>query len=685
MTGLPDLESRFRKSARTLPSPISERFDAQPWQEAIESSGASVDDHRLHDSALWLAVKSHALYETRPDSLARLGSSGAVMLAVGVLNGQYQTLSANSREAMAEAAKSASGPLSVDYVANLRFANAHGQRMSMGDFFESFVDALDAWLFDASRYPVEGDLAERDVASLIGPLIGFYSMRHILKRLWDKALHQGHYRDSDGVWVPPDRRLAALHQAWSARDEAVFGAGPAQLVSRWADMSKTERQRWGLLRSVKEARPGQPGFDLKVSPLGYLAKRPRKQPTDRIGLENSYLAEFLELPLPNVPAVTAMMIENAWWVCADAARACANATAQRSPDELPLRHLARAVERGNLVQAVARALKVDINVADQVITFLTYPLPGTGTGASSGRGQRGLWAAPLVAVPGTDLLVMPNGVLETSAPLYRVEAWLEKGGISDEGTTKAMRGRGQRGNRFEQAYRGRLRETLGTNTLLPTSRVAAKEIAKDDRPGGFSEQIDLFFKLGKRLFVGELKFLLRPADPHQWGRYHTKLAEAAAQAQRKAAALGKRRDVAAAALDLPLEQVQDLPITPLIVLNSGFGFSLEVDGCRVVDASYLGEFMKSPNLSTGGAVQNGRLVSEEVTIVYRSEGDAARRFDTIMAQPGVLMRFLDRVKWEVIDYPSDDGMPLRIASPFRGDMTPAERLRRAELVPERAR
>jgi hypothetical protein len=300
---------------------------------------------------------------------------------------------------------------------------------------------------------------------------------------------------------------------------------------------------------------------------------------------------------------------------------------------------------------------------------------------NSDRGWRGLWSAPIVAVPRRDRVMLAPAVFEQCAPLYRVEAWLEKGGINDQGATKGARGKAQRGNQFERTYRAQLCEALRQNDLLRSSSVAADEIKKVDGEGGFPEQIDILFKLGRRLFVGELKFLLTPADPHQWSRHYEKLAEAASQARAKAASLEVRRDVAAAALGLSEEDVADLPITPLVILNNGYGFSLDMDRCRVIDAMFLRDYIRSPGFETGGAMGRRKLLSEEITFLYSSEAEASERFDRIMARPGVLIRFLNRVTWDIVDYPSDDAIPFRVACPFRGDMTFAERERRNALLP----
>ncbi|WP_447763414.1 hypothetical protein [Sphingopyxis panaciterrae] len=680
MASPPDIDTPFRRLAKDrLPSPLAERFDPRAWEEAFSvASDPTQDDRNLFRAALWIGVKAQTLYASRSVRFPGIGPAKAVTLAIATLNQQSRILSANAKAAIMEAA--AGGALTLDYASNVRFTNAHGQKMSIGDFVEPFIDALDAWLFDAVRTPLVSDTTSLDLESMIEPLVRFYGTRHVLKRLYDKALHLGHFMDERGIWVPLDRSMASLHQAWQARSQAVFDAAPAQLYSAWGRLDKSRRQALGFKRSVTGARRAGHGVRLKVEHLRYLSTRAPRQVLARTGVQYSYLAEFLHQPMPLAPDLTAALIDDAWWVCYDSARALALARAP-SRTKATMDH-ATPVSRQELERAIAKALAIAPEIAAQLVGFLTYSeAPRRARRETAGEGDhgwRGLWTAPLVAVPGEDLILMAPAIFEHCVPLYRIEAWLEKGGINDQGLTKATRGREQRGNQFERIYREKLTAALAENDRLPASRIAPQGIKYTE---DFLHQIDLLVKLGPRLLVGELKFFLMPADPHQWARYYEKLGLAAVQARTKSSALADRPDLVAAALGISEEEASDLTVTPLVVVNSGAGFSLEVDGCRVVDATFLLDFLRSPDFATGGVLVGRTLVSEEVTTLYNSEREAAERFDAIVANPPVLTRFLDRIQWSVIDYPADDGISFRVDTAFRGNMTPSERERRRDLVP----
>jgi hypothetical protein len=100
---------------------------------------------------------------------------------------------------------------------------------------------------------------------------------------------------------------------------------------------------------------------------------------------------------------------------------------------------------------------------------------------------------------------------------------------------------------------------------------------------------------------------------------------------------------------------------------------------------FLRDLIRSPEFKTGGAMTRNKLLSQEITVLYSSEREAEELFDRIASRPPVLMRFVRRISWDIVDYPSEDGMPFRVACPFRGDMTAGERERRRAMFPEEYR
>lgn len=686
MSIAPNLQSPFRELARDLVSPLAESFERGVWDAAFTSVDPDEQDRRLYLAALWIAERTRSLYDTRPERFPGMNSVDAAVLGIATLNVQHRILGAKTQSAARKA--SDAGGTASDYLRNVRFENATGLGLSGSDYVETMIDAMDSWLFDAARSQSQPFDASRalELEQIAADLVAFYSMRQVFKRLWDRALYEGYYVDETETWRPPNPELAVLHQGWLARNDAVFLAAPAELLAVWPKMSSQERRRFGLNKSVAQARMTPNGIRLKVARLGYRSKRIAQQPLESAGLRNSYLAPFLDEQLPLMPELTAAMIDDAWWICEAASRSITRLTHSLTSGRNAGLY-ANSVRREELIKAISLGLGVDADVATPLVKFLTYgerpKVKKKQRRSKNDHGWRGLWSAPLVPISGHDLLMLPTPVFQHSAPLYRVEAWLEKGGLGDQGLNDLGRAMENRGELFEKAFRSQLSDAVMTNDLLTETVVASHGVrrtkAKDDR-GTFDEQIDVLFKLGNRLFLGELKFLLTPDDPHRWSHFYQSLDEAAGQAKRKTEALRLRPDRAAAELGLPEREIVDFEITPLVIVNGGFGFSLMVRGCRVIDGMFLRDFLRSPCFASGGAFDGKRMIREEVSIVYSNERDAAKRFDEIMARPPGLRKFVERVTWDTADYASNFGETFHVMRPFRGDMTTTERELRRGLL-----
>ena len=676
----------FRKMAHDLVSPLAERFDPRPWGDAFSQCETVAQDKELLRSALWVGESARALYGSMPNRFSRMDRTDAMVLGIATINGHYRRISTDARAAAREA--SDRGAQSFDALVNTRMSNDSGLSLPSSDFVETMVDAMDAWLFDAAR--TKGDSFDPskvgEIEQISSELVSYYTMRCVLKRLWDRALYQGYRLDEDLTWAPPNRMLAELHQGWLARNDAVFMASPAHLMTVWRDLEPAQRRKIGLQKTVTSARDVGNEVRLKVERSTYRGKRAPLQVLNKAGLKDSYLAPFLAEPFPLFPDLTVELLDDAWWVCEAAARAITKLTHSRERGRSGGLY-ANAVDIDELARAIAKSLGTENGIARQIIGFLTYSeQPKTPKGearADDTHGWRGLWSAPLVGLEGYDLVLLPTAVFQHSAPLYRAEAWLEKGGLGDQGLDEESRSRGGRGVRFEEFYREQLVEAVSANDLLRETVVAPRGVRKQVPAEGrdsFGEQIDVLIKLGNRLLVGELKFLLTPDDPHRWERFYDSLDHAAEQAKRKADALSYRPDLIASELGIDEDEVRELPITPIVIVNGGFGFSLNVRSCRVVDGMFLRDYLKSQSFSTGGAFDGRRVMREEVTMLYFSEREASDRFDPIMAQPPGLRKFIDRLTWDTVEYTSRFGESFRIRRPFRGDVTALERMKRRGLL-----
>jgi hypothetical protein len=294
---VPVLETPFRAVARGLKSPTAQNFDPAQWQEAFAQVVVpSPADRKLLESALWIGREVAALNERSVSLFGTLCAEQAIALGIALVNREFWTSADSTKREIANLPLEK--PASFDHMANLRYENIYGQKMSAADFVENGIEALSSWIFDARR---------------ICP-----SMRRVLKGLFDGALHLGTTLDQNGnCWRPQDRKFDELRKAWQARAESNLMDNPQLLAVQWPHLNSSQRRARALPRSVSEVRWSANGWVGKVRRMEYLSKRPRGYPLERRALESSYLGLFLDEDLPLAPGLTVSILHRAWWVISD--------------------------------------------------------------------------------------------------------------------------------------------------------------------------------------------------------------------------------------------------------------------------------------------------------------------------------------------------------------------------------
>jgi len=661
----------FHEAVRKLKSPTSAAFDAASWQAVYEQAADSKDsDTSLMISALWVAAQAAALRDMPKDpEFERLDAATTVMLAIAAINREFLTTDALSAETLKGA--QSEGAVSFGHMVLRPLPEGSAQQsVSADDAVEAAVDAAESWLFDGYAKAGGTPPDDANLAPVAANAMRRYSIQHGLNDLWNQCYWEGwRLKSLNGrlAWTPDDRTLATLLEAGRIRQAENFMNYPSIDMMAWVAMGPEGRRTRALPRTVVEV--SSSGRRRKIR-VGRPACRSRKPPPfliERGGLEGSYLAFLLDRPFPDEPRFTLRFLVQAWHVILDLALALAdsrpkNASSYRKAAE----DIALLISRPRLVGILREALAVEEGTAEAVIAFLTFK-PKTGPE----KGHRGLWSAPIVPVPGSDAVALALPVLAVSNPLRKAEAWLEKGGLDD------TLSKGARGDIYETEYRKKIRDAIARNKMLKEAVCAEREIRKDSY---FGEQIDLLIRLGSLLIVGEIKCWLYPADPFERFNHLRKLSDAAEQAKRKADMLRGRPDVAAKALGLSEDVCRQLRVVPIVVANQGFGFSLNFGGCVVADAAFLETYLGNGTLAVAMAIdpRTGGMMPTTSTL-YERDGQAGVRFEAEFANPMVLRRFVERITWSAVPFPSPVGEPILFAAPRLGDLFGDERLH-AEMM-----
>lgn len=658
-----DFETPFRARARKpgLKSPRSKNFDMDAWRAAYENAPYRTDmDGNLLAAAIWFATETARLREDFTLvklKLQSLGSRVSTILAIAVINREYNVGVDLTRDASANAHRQ--GALAFDHISSPPIAGGMpGQSATVASFVEIAVDAAGSWLYDTYNEPADAQNLPADLTPMAVSAIQRYSVQYGLNHFWNQALWEDwHLRAEDGaiLWTPGDRRLATLKAAWLARQESGFSDFFWIDQSVWAGLPREERRRRAprTVLGVKSGAHrkfsiGRPPCFSKFMP-SFLA--------EKSVYECSYLAQFYEEPFPNDSRLSCELLSRTWHVIVDLAIAMMDSVSGSSRiNEAQARDLALIVGRSELTGILVKALREELDTVCALIEFLSF----------RHKVYRGLWAAPLVPIPGEDKLALALPVLMTGNPLRKAEAWLAKGGIDDS------QSKNSRGLKFEVKFRNEIRRVLKSNSLLLDARCAERAIPKDSE---FGEEIDLLIQVGSLLLVGEVKCHFTPTEPQErYNHVREKLRGASKQAKAKATLLSARPDVVASALEITEKRARELRVVPLVVDSQGFGLSLEVDGCRVTDARFLLSCLGSGKLVTDAVLdlRTGQRVESE-TVLYSDQAEAEQMLEQLLADPPTLKRFTDRIYWGRSKFPTTSSMPFFVEVSHLGDFVENQR------------
>ncbi len=654
-----EFDTPFRRLARHLKPPTGRDFKAADWLAAWKAETNPTDsDRALMVAAIWMAAQSAMRRSASVDpEFDALGPAAAVILAVATLNREFLVTSDLSDEMMEQAYEE--GAVSFGHVVNRPLkAGTTRQSVTGDEAVEGTGDVVELWLFDGYAKTGNGAGPE-DLAPVAFRAIKRYSIQHGLNDIWNQGLWED-WRlmvdDRATTWGPSDVALATKLEAGLVRQRENFMNFPHIDMRVWAAMTPEGRRQRTLPRTVLDV-SSTGRRKIRVGRPLCLSRRPPMFLIERAGLEGSYLSFLLDDPFPKYPDFSVRFILQAWAVLLDLARLLAKRL--RRSETLSLseaRTAALIVSKWELLDVLMRALAIDEVTATAVIDFLAYAPRKSGE-----KGHRGIWAAPLVPIPGEERFALALSALAVSNTLRKAEAWMEKGGLDDNLSKNA------RGDIYEADYRAKVMSAIEKNPLLTKAACAKDAIKKDTN---FGEEIDMLIRLDDLLIVGEVKCWLYPADSHERFNHFRKIKKAAEQATRKAGALRSRPDVAAKALGLTELEIRCLRVLPLVVANQGFGFSLDADGCRVTDAAYLLTYL------TGGRIVSDTMsnaplgsATDAFLTFYEREKQAGDRFETMFETPPVLQRFADRIDWTTIPFPLPSGDALQFSVPRLGDLS----------------
>lgn len=316
-----------------------------------------------------------------------------------------------------------------------------------------------------------------------------------------------------------------------------------------------------------------------------------------------------------------------------------------------LRRLNLVGSQGSLVDAerlVSATLDITSERAGGILDWFTCDPGDTGR-----LFAKSVWSEPFLPEPNTGKLHIVLAPLLSASPIRRVEAWMERGGISDSRGIKA------RGKPFERHVRMALSEVLANNELLTKTAVAEHGLKRK----GDSEEIDLLVRVGDVVLVAEVKCFVAPSEPIEKHNHLRNLDKATAQADSKRAWAEANRHRIAEALDVDADGVAALRIIPLVIINHAFGIGLERNGVPVVDLHYLRILLGCGSYQGDTRFERDFGAVYESVLLYRSQEEFEAKIVDLLGDPPPMKRFDGRTRWRHISFPTSGGSPFRIELP----------------------
>ena len=124
----------------------------------------------------------------------------------------------------------------------------------------------------------------------------------------------------------------------------------------------------------------------------------------------------------------------------------------------------------------------------------------------------------------------------------------------------------------------------------------------------------------------------------------------------------------AGALGITMEWARTLRPIPITVTNQGAGFGLALGGSRVVDFHFLRVYLSTGEYLAGMAVHREKKQAiEHYEPLYRSEQEAADKFEGTMEDPPPLRRYLRAAVWRDSEFPTSDGTNMKVEFCLLGD------------------
>lgn len=637
------LLERVRKGA--VRQPQQRGFLLQDWYEAFaDLDKPSLEDAQLLLSAAWFDEQLTRLREMMAKvSIEEVPRALRIRCTIALANREHVVLSQKVWPRIKKAGRR-SGTVPMDKM--------RGGRVATSMIGETFTpDEISTVSVDLLSYPLDQAIGmePKRLTTKIGPdeqfsriikASGIANIYHVLVDYWLACLWRG-WRLTPGekvdIFAPSDVEEAKQYASSEYRQESWMFADAIAASKFWFNLDENERIAVNNRKTIV-------GVDRKNSRREFVIRRsnvdPKRPPHSFVlifSVLDGITENLIDLPFPTKPSLTIKLLIYAWEVLRTLVEQSLDLDARTSVDTIEsLRRFEITLKHSELRSVFSRCFDSDDQLAEDLVEFLSYQPRSQNNG--------GLWARPLVEFSDGKFAIVAAPLL-IGNPLRSVEFWLRLGGVDVE----------VRGAAFESAVRESVAENLKNSLTLRDANVHMGKLEL----GLQKEEIDLIFRLGKTILVGEVKCHVFPSDPIEIHNYiNGVLDEAVAQAKRKSNVARKEKEALEALFGTSLGSGPEVKVVPLVVTNLAIGAGNGRSGVPILDVRYLNRYLKYGYFDFQTTVSpDGVFSSEQREYLYQSEQEAENDCQGHFLNQPVLRRFCDATVQRVRPIPSTGTKP----------------------------
>jgi len=621
-----------------LTSPFAKDFLPDKWNEALSTSSAEKNDRDIHLclAAIFFGKNVSSLRQHyHADLFSTISKRSLLVLAVGSANRNFLALRKDFRKKIKSMSKDTE-PYSLVELGKSSVENAPQDGMSSDDIVTAIIDTLPHWFFEARHLSTDREPLTTNFFELEKRVGMTLSVESGFGDLWNAALWEGSRLKTETgemVFGPSNPASSYFWFACQMRADAAL-SGPLALYHDLPEEREDLRQLKGAVALCRKGGGYQ-----------YSAQKPTKRSkrtlTDTIGiLEKSYISVFLDEKISIAGStITARLLVQALWVLETLASSKeASLRVKYIRNYRDAKAFSFRVPRNACVRLIKDCLGLEQKVAEAIFAQLLLDPDDT-----KQCFNQGVWLHPIIELDADDVMIVYPSVAVGSKLRFVERTLMELLGAD-------LKKSSSQGIEFERSVRAQVAENLDANEIISDFAVLHHGLKKNSDDG---EEIDLLFRIGRTIILGEIKCLLAPTESMDRFNHLSKLEDAASQANRKAIWLRSNLNLVEEHLDIT-NGIDDIRIVPLVVLNQRIGSGLTIEGVAITDVFLLRLFVGDGSYNSGAAIGKGKK-AVTFTEFYKTQAEAEAAVETVFSTPPPLQPFLKAADWDKFEYPTSSG------------------------------